>query len=40
VARALLRDGAVDGSRVSIDMDGDQFVITHEMAGTEAAAQA
>jgi ATP-dependent Clp protease ATP-binding subunit ClpB len=40
VARALLRDGVVDGSVVRVDMDGDQFVITHEIAGTEAGAQA
>jgi ATP-dependent Clp protease ATP-binding subunit ClpB len=33
VARALLRHGAVDGSAVRVDVDGDQLVVTHEPVG-------
>jgi ATP-dependent Clp protease ATP-binding subunit ClpB len=40
VARALLRDGVIDGSLVRVELDGDQLVITHELTGTEAGAQA
>jgi ATP-dependent Clp protease ATP-binding subunit ClpB len=40
VARALLRDGVIDGSLVRVELDSDQLVITHELTGTEAGAQA
>ena len=40
VARALLRDGVIDGSLVRVELDGEQLVITHELTGTEAGAQA
>jgi ATP-dependent Clp protease ATP-binding subunit ClpB len=40
VARALLRDGVIDGSLVRVELDEDQLVMTHELTGTEAGAQA
>jgi ATP-dependent Clp protease ATP-binding subunit ClpB len=36
VARALLRDGAIEGSTVRVDVDGDRLVVTHEMVGAQA----
>jgi ATP-dependent Clp protease ATP-binding subunit ClpB len=36
VARALLRDGAIDGSTVRVEVDGDQLVVTHEPVGAQA----
>jgi ATP-dependent Clp protease ATP-binding subunit ClpB len=36
IARALLRDGLIEGSTVRIELDGDQLVITHAMAGAQA----
>jgi ATP-dependent Clp protease ATP-binding subunit ClpB len=36
VARALLRDGAIEGSTVRVDVRDDQLVITHEHIGTQA----
>jgi ATP-dependent Clp protease ATP-binding subunit ClpB len=36
VARALLRDGAIEGSTVRVNVDGDRLVVTHEMAGAQA----
>src|SRR3954452_14347207 len=36
VARALLRDGAVDGSVVRVDVEGDRLVVTHEPVGAPA----
>jgi ATP-dependent Clp protease ATP-binding subunit ClpB len=36
VARALLRDGAVDGSVVRVDVEGDRLVVAHELVGAPA----
>ena len=36
VARALLRDGAIEGSTVRVDVDGERLVVTHEMTGAQA----
>ena len=36
VARALLRDGAIEGSTVRVDVDGERLVVTHEMVGAQA----
>jgi ATP-dependent Clp protease ATP-binding subunit ClpB len=40
VARALLRDGEIEGSVVRVDVDGDHLVITHEATGAQAGTQA
>jgi len=40
VARALLRDGEIEGSVVRVDVEGDHLVITHEATGTQAGTQA
>jgi ATP-dependent Clp protease ATP-binding subunit ClpB len=36
VARALLRDGAVEGSTVRVDVDGDRLVVVHQLVGAQA----
>jgi ATP-dependent Clp protease ATP-binding subunit ClpB len=36
VARALLRDGAIEGSTVRVEVDGDRLVVTHEPIGAQA----
>jgi ATP-dependent Clp protease ATP-binding subunit ClpB len=36
VARALLRDGAIEGSTVRVDVEGDRLVVTHEIVGAQA----
>jgi len=36
VARALLRDGAVDNSTIRVEREGDQLVVTHELAGAQS----
>jgi ATP-dependent Clp protease ATP-binding subunit ClpB len=33
VARALLRDGAIEGSTVRVDVGDDQLVVSHEPVG-------
>jgi ATP-dependent Clp protease ATP-binding subunit ClpB len=40
VARALLRDGEIEGSVVRVDVDGDHLVITHGTTGAQAGTQA
>jgi ATP-dependent Clp protease ATP-binding subunit ClpB len=40
VARALLREGVIDGSVIRVVLDGDRLVVTHEMAAQETGAQA
>jgi ATP-dependent Clp protease ATP-binding subunit ClpB len=40
VARALLRDGEIEGSVVRVDVEGDRLVITHEATGAQAGTQA
>lgn len=35
VARALLRDGTIEGSTVRVDMDGDRLAVTHQMVGAQ-----
>jgi ATP-dependent Clp protease ATP-binding subunit ClpB len=36
IARALLRDGAIDGSTLRVEVEGDQIVVTHQMAGAQS----
>jgi ATP-dependent Clp protease ATP-binding subunit ClpB len=36
VARALLRNGAIEGATVRVDVDGDRLVVTHEMVGAQS----
>jgi ATP-dependent Clp protease ATP-binding subunit ClpB len=36
VARALLRDGAIEGSTVRVDVGDDQLVVSHEPVGAQA----
>ena len=36
VARALLRDGAIEGSTVRVDVGDDQLVVSHETIGAQA----
>jgi ATP-dependent Clp protease ATP-binding subunit ClpB len=36
VARALLRDGAIDGSVVRVDVEGDRLVVTHQPVAAQA----
>jgi ATP-dependent Clp protease ATP-binding subunit ClpB len=36
IARALLRDGAIDGSTLRVDVESDQIVVTHQMAGAQS----
>jgi ATP-dependent Clp protease ATP-binding subunit ClpB len=36
IARALLRDGAVDGSTVRVELDGQRIVVTHHVVGAQA----
>src|SRR3954469_21023793 len=36
VARALLRDGAIEGSTVRVHVDGDRLVVTHQPVGAQA----
>src|SRR4051794_4480660 len=36
VARALLRDGAIEGSTVRVDVGEDQLVVSHEPVGAQA----
>jgi ATP-dependent Clp protease ATP-binding subunit ClpB len=36
VARALLRDGAIDNSTIRVERDGDQLVVTHEFEGAQS----
>jgi len=36
VARALLRDGAIEGSTVRVDVVDDQLVVSHEPIGAQA----
>ncbi|MCU1607094.1 MAG: ATP-dependent chaperone ClpB, partial [Modestobacter sp.] len=36
VARALLRDGATEGSTVRVDVEGDRLVVTHQPVGAQA----
>ncbi|MCU1613036.1 MAG: ATP-dependent chaperone ClpB [Frankiales bacterium] len=40
VARALLREGVIDGSVIRVVLDGDRLVVTHERAAQEMGAQA
>jgi ATP-dependent Clp protease ATP-binding subunit ClpB len=35
IARALLRDGAVDGSTVRVELDGERIVVTHHIMGAQ-----
>jgi ATP-dependent Clp protease ATP-binding subunit ClpB len=36
VARALLRDGAIEGSTVRVELEGDHLVVTHGLLGAQA----
>ena len=36
VARTLLRDGAIEGSTVLVDVQGEQLVVTHQPVGAQA----
>jgi ATP-dependent Clp protease ATP-binding subunit ClpB len=36
VARALLRDGALEGSSIRVEVDGDRLVVTHQPIGAQA----
>jgi ATP-dependent Clp protease ATP-binding subunit ClpB len=36
VARALLRDGAIEGSSIRVEVDGDRLVVTHQPVGAQA----
>jgi ATP-dependent Clp protease ATP-binding subunit ClpB len=40
VARALLRDGAIEGSTVRVDVEDGHLVVRHEPTGAQAGAQA
>jgi ATP-dependent Clp protease ATP-binding subunit ClpB len=32
IARALVRDGAIEGTMLRVERDGDQLVVTHRLA--------
>ncbi|GAA3062829.1 ATP-dependent chaperone ClpB [Pseudonocardia yunnanensis] len=36
IARALLRDGAIDGSTLRVVVESDQIVVIHQMAGAQS----
>jgi ATP-dependent Clp protease ATP-binding subunit ClpB len=36
VARALLRDGVIDGSTIRVDVEGDQLVVRHSPVGAQS----
>jgi ATP-dependent Clp protease ATP-binding subunit ClpB len=36
VARALLRDGAIEGSSIRVEVDGDRLAVTHQPIGAQA----
>jgi ATP-dependent Clp protease ATP-binding subunit ClpB len=36
VARALLRDGAIEGSSIQVEVDGDRLAVTHGLLGAQA----
>jgi ATP-dependent Clp protease ATP-binding subunit ClpB len=36
VARALLRDGAIEGSSIRVEVDGDRLVVTHQPVAAQS----